>query len=230
MDTAAILRNLDLVITSDTAIAHLAGGLGVPVWVILPVAPDWRWLRSREDSPWYPTMRLFRQRYRCDWDEVFARVASELRDVVSVEHAGPPSSPAPATGNGATGTGRPARPSRCQVESRHREALALLKEGELQRAGATFRTILGQAPNHVEARHNLGVTLARQKRRREAIDCFLKVLRLRPQFAAWARLHRSAEAMHCYEAALERQPDHHGARANLERVISDGIGRPMCPP
>ena len=58
LDTAAVMKNLDLVITSDTAIAHLAGALGVPVWVALPWVPDWRWLMEREDCPWYPTMRL----------------------------------------------------------------------------------------------------------------------------------------------------------------------------
>ena len=62
MDTAAIMMNLDLVITSDTSVAHLAGALGVPVWVVLPFVPDWRWLLDRSDSPWYPTMRLFRQK------------------------------------------------------------------------------------------------------------------------------------------------------------------------
>ena len=79
MDTAAIMQNLDLVITSDTVIAHLAGALGVPVWVALALAPDWRWLLNREDSPWYPTMRLFRQRSQGDWDEVFERIAEQLR-------------------------------------------------------------------------------------------------------------------------------------------------------
>ena len=61
IDTAAVMMNLDLVITSDTAIAHLAGALGRPVWVALRAVPDWRWLLERTDSPWYPTMRLFRQ-------------------------------------------------------------------------------------------------------------------------------------------------------------------------
>ena len=61
MDTAAVIRNLDLVVTADTAIAHLAGALGVPVWVALQFSADWRWLLGRDDSPWYPTMRLFRQ-------------------------------------------------------------------------------------------------------------------------------------------------------------------------
>jgi tetratricopeptide (TPR) repeat protein len=79
LDTAAVMQGLDLVITSDTAIAHLAGALGVPVWVALSVGPDWRWLRDREDCPWYPTMRLFRQRRSNDWDEVFDRMAAELR-------------------------------------------------------------------------------------------------------------------------------------------------------
>ena len=79
LDTAAIMMNLDLVITVDSAVAHLAGALAVPVWVPLPFAPDWRWLLERADSPWYPTMRLFRQSRFGDWDEVFARIHDELR-------------------------------------------------------------------------------------------------------------------------------------------------------
>jgi TPR repeat/Glycosyltransferase family 9 (heptosyltransferase) len=78
MDTAALMMNLDLVIAADTAVAHLAGALGVPTWVSLPIEPDWRWMSGRDDSPWYPTMRLFRQRRRGDWDDVFARIAAAL--------------------------------------------------------------------------------------------------------------------------------------------------------
>jgi hypothetical protein len=76
--TAAIVSHLDLVITSDTATAHLAGAVGVPVWVALSLVPDWRWLLERADSPWYPTMRLYRQRRPGDWPEVFGRIASDL--------------------------------------------------------------------------------------------------------------------------------------------------------
>ena len=83
MDTAAIMQHLDLVITSDTAIAHVAGALGVPTWVALTKVPDWRWLLEREDSPWYPTLRLFRQREFGDWGEVFERMAGELGQLVS---------------------------------------------------------------------------------------------------------------------------------------------------
>jgi tetratricopeptide (TPR) repeat protein len=78
-DTAAVMKNLDLVISSDTAVAHLAGALGVPVWIALPLLPDWRWLLEREDSPWYPTMRLFRQTQYGNWDDVFERMAQELK-------------------------------------------------------------------------------------------------------------------------------------------------------
>jgi ADP-heptose:LPS heptosyltransferase len=77
-DTAAVMRNLDLVITSDTAVAHLAGAIGVPVWVAIPFVPDWRWLLNRSDSPWYPTMRLFRQEKRGDWQGVFCKLAAAL--------------------------------------------------------------------------------------------------------------------------------------------------------
>jgi tetratricopeptide (TPR) repeat protein len=77
-DTAAILMGLDLLITADTALAHLAGALGIRVWVVLQAVPDWRWLTARADSPWYPTMQLFRQRAPGDWPELFERVAAEL--------------------------------------------------------------------------------------------------------------------------------------------------------
>jgi tetratricopeptide (TPR) repeat protein len=78
MDTAAIMMNLDLVVTSDTAIPHLAGALGVPVWMALPKMADFRYLLRRDDSPWYPTMRLFRQTEAGNWEEVFGRLAVEL--------------------------------------------------------------------------------------------------------------------------------------------------------
>jgi tetratricopeptide (TPR) repeat protein len=83
MDTAAIIMNLDLVVCSDTAVAHLAGAMGVPVWLALALVPDWRWLLERADSPWYPTMRLFRQKHYGDWEEVFDHMADALKQATS---------------------------------------------------------------------------------------------------------------------------------------------------
>lgn len=78
-DTAAILAQLDLLVTVDTAAAHLAGALGRPCWLLLPFAPDWRWLLDRSDSPWYASLRLFRQNRPGDWDTVAVTVAAALR-------------------------------------------------------------------------------------------------------------------------------------------------------
>ncbi|HEY1684761.1 MAG TPA: tetratricopeptide repeat protein [Tepidisphaeraceae bacterium] len=78
-DTAALVANLDLVISVDTAVAHLAGAMGKPVWMLLPYLPDWRWMLEREDSPWYPTMRLFRQNVRGDWEGVIRRISDALK-------------------------------------------------------------------------------------------------------------------------------------------------------
>jgi len=83
VDTAAIMSHLDLIITSDTSIAHLAGALARPTWVVLKQVPDWRWLLDRQDSPWYPTMRLFRQDLAGYWTSVFARIEQQLRSVTS---------------------------------------------------------------------------------------------------------------------------------------------------
>ena len=77
-DTAALVDSLDVIVSVDTAAAHLAGALGKPVWVLLPFSPDWRWLLDRDDSPWYPTARLFRQERIGDWERVIARVAEAL--------------------------------------------------------------------------------------------------------------------------------------------------------
>jgi tetratricopeptide (TPR) repeat protein len=93
IETAAVLVNLDLVITADTAVAHLAGALGVAVWVALCHAPECRWLRGREDTPWYPTMRLFRQTATGNWAGVFDRLAVALRQQTETKRQGQTASP-----------------------------------------------------------------------------------------------------------------------------------------
>jgi hypothetical protein len=78
-DTAALIENLDLVISVDTSTAHLAAAMGKSVWLLNRFAGCWRWLRNRDDSPWYPTVRIFNQTQRGNWDDVLARVATALQ-------------------------------------------------------------------------------------------------------------------------------------------------------
>ena len=80
MDTAAVMQHMDLIITVDTAIAHLAGALGRPVWLLLPFATDWRWIHERTDTPWYPTMRIFKQPTPFDWNSVMKNVYDALQN------------------------------------------------------------------------------------------------------------------------------------------------------
>ncbi|HET6882988.1 MAG TPA: tetratricopeptide repeat-containing glycosyltransferase family protein, partial [Pirellulales bacterium] len=84
MDTAAIMQHLDLVVTCDSSLAHLAGALGVRVWIALMLTPDWRWLAGRDDSPWYPTARLFRQTQVADWSGVFERMSAALGELLQI--------------------------------------------------------------------------------------------------------------------------------------------------
>jgi ADP-heptose:LPS heptosyltransferase len=82
-DTARLIQQLDLVICIDTSVAHLAGALGRPAFVLLPYTPDWRWLGRREDCPWYPSLRLFRQASLRDWKSVIARVRDAVAAILA---------------------------------------------------------------------------------------------------------------------------------------------------
>jgi hypothetical protein len=101
-ETAALIENLDMVVTVDTSMGHLAGALAKPAWIMLPKAADWRWMLERSDSPWYPTVRLFRQGFPGAWEVVLAEVASALaKELRSVPPTPAPPTPAPRTPVGA---------------------------------------------------------------------------------------------------------------------------------
>ena len=82
-ETAALMENLDLVITVDTSMGHLAGALNKPAWILIPKAADWRWMLDREDSPWYPSLRLFRQQKPGAWEEPMGKLRNALRGVLA---------------------------------------------------------------------------------------------------------------------------------------------------
>ena len=139
--TAAIIEQLDLVISVDTATTHLAGALGKPVWLLLPFAGEWRWLHDRADSPWYPTMRIFRQPSPGDWRTVLARVLRALR----VESA---------AGN---------------LDGLAAEGLCLKRDGRFEEAWLVFENIVEQFPNHAESFSNLGNVLMASGKSAEAL-------------------------------------------------------------
>ena len=85
VDTAALMANMDLILTCDTSVAHLSGAMGLRTWMVLKWFADWRWMKDRLDSPWYPTMRVFRMARKDDWAEVMGRVTAEIRALATAE-------------------------------------------------------------------------------------------------------------------------------------------------
>jgi len=238
MDTAAVMKNMDLVISSDTATAHLAGALGVPTWVALPFAPDWRWLLERDDSPWYPTVRLFRQREPENWDDVFERMARALatKDLSASKPAGESSSPRdPVSPQPPTAAAQPAYPTRPPADEavlHNRQGITYHNQGRLEEAIACYRHALSIQPDHVDARSNLGVAFQHQGRLDDALECYYQALRLKPDHAVGHNnvgsilqlQGKPEEAARSYQEALRLQPDYAEAHKNLGTVLQN-LGR-----
>ncbi len=214
MDTAAVLQNLDLVITSDTSVAHLAGGMGVPVWVALCIGCDWRFFQHRKDNPWYPSMRLFRQTRFGDWDAVFACMADELASKVH-QRFGPSNQE----------SNFPRSP--LELAQLWNQALAHFQAKEREAAERLCRELLAAEPCHAEALNLLGV-LAHQAGQNElARQRLERAVALRPQDAGFhynlgvARhmLGQTAEAAASYRQALRFQPDNTAAFDNLGHAL-----------
>ena len=214
-DSAAIIAGLDLVISADTAVAHLAGALGKAVWVLLPKACDWRWLVEREDSPWYPSARLFRQSRRGDWGEVLERVARQL-----AREAGQ--------------AGREGEPCRAlpdsppdSVEMLTRSGALARQGGETERALALFARAVELDPATPELHNNLGVILQDLGRYQEAATCYGRALALRPAYCEAScnlgntlrSLGRGPEALWHYRSALAANPQYPEAYYNLGNAL-----------
>ncbi len=160
-DTAAVVSQLELVISVDTSVAHLAGAMGKPVWILLPIMADWRWMLQRHDSPWYPTARLYRRANTDMWPAVIARVSEDLRGF---------------------GTSLPAH-SESIVTSPHdalHAAAAMHNAGNLSDAIAIYEGVLKLDPNDFDANHLLGIARRAQGRFAEAESLVRNAVRLRP--------------------------------------------------
>lgn len=203
-DTAAIIRCLDLVISVDTLVAHLAGALGIPVWVPLAKVPDWRWLLHREDSPWYPSMRLFRQTERGRWDDVFHRIKIALDAHLFHQTL-------------------QLKPD--NAEAYNMQGIALQSQGKLEEAIKSFRQALQLNPDYSEAYGNLGLALKDVGNLEEAILNFEMVVRLKPENAEGYNNLGIAlkdhglvdKAIVNFQQALRLKPDH--AEAHFNRSL-----------
>jgi tetratricopeptide (TPR) repeat protein len=214
IDTAAVMKCLDLVIASDSAIVHLAGALGVPVWVPLPFAADWRWFRNREDSPWYPTMRLFRQSAVGDWETVFERITDTLR-TRAISHA-------------ARDRSTSERRLVCEIPS-FQQGIAFAKEGKLTAAEACLRRAVDEDPSSAVAAHNLGAVAALQRKFSDAVEFFRRAIALAPEYGeahgnlglAYLDLGRTNDAIFEFQAALKFGANAAAMHNNLGAAMMD---------
>jgi FkbM family methyltransferase len=238
IDTAAVMRNLDLIITSDTSIAHLAGALGRPTWVVLKYVPEWRWLLDREDSPWYPTMRLFRQETDGSWKLVFSKMEQELRSLLDNPNAirthgnsmtSPPQVSAPAAAPQLSTQQVFAHIRSGKRGSVLEKAHALFQKGQLAEAASLYRRILAENPQDADALHLLGVLEHQRKNLSAAVELIDRAIRLRPTNAAFfcnrgnvlQDLKRLDEALASYDRALTIKPDLAEVLYNRGNVLQD---------
>ncbi len=212
-DTAALIENLDLVISVDTSVLHLAGALGKPVWLLNRFDTDWRWLLDRNDSPWYPTLRQFRQPQPGDWDAVVQAVRVALAQVAAegrAEHTGDAEPPAHVTAD--------------LLQRGVAEHMA----GHFPQAERFYRRVLAAVPAHADAQHLLGVLLHQTGRSEEAIRTIEHAIELEPAAAQYHNnlgnilrdLGRMEEACACYRRALPLQPDLPDLHHNLGKALA----------
>lgn len=193
--TAAIMSNLDLLITADTSVAHLAAAMGLPVWVALQMSPDWRWLLKREDTPWYPTMRLFRQARPGDWDEVFSRIAAGLAERLAA-------------------SSERLNLSSNEIDERESQALVkkaadLLSKDQHEEAQRLLEEAVRLDQSSASAQQDLGVMYAKQGRLNDAIKCFRRALAISPDSAG---LHANL-GLACYHTGQIEESVSHLRRA-----------------
>ncbi len=201
LDTAAVMKHLDLLIAVDTSLVHLAGALGVPTWVAVTAAPDWRWMHGRSDSPWYPTVTIFRQDKLGEWPAVFARMARALEE----------------------------RPPLASAERYGRRGQALLKDGKTTEAIAQFERALALEPHNAGLHNHRGVALERAGKRDQAEPAFREALRLKPDHVEaqanlgdlLRRTGRPAEAEALYLKTMMAVPNSTDLCNNLGIVLLD---------
>jgi protein O-GlcNAc transferase len=220
-DTAALMEHLDVVITVDTAVVHLAGALGRPVWLLLPFAPDWRWMLEREDSPWYPTMRLFRQTARSAWEPVVERVRTALVEELAAGRRGRRAWSGTQTGR-SRGWGQSAA-----VQGLINTAFGHHRDGHLEEAERLYRQILAIDDRHADSLHLLGMISFKRGHYADAVESIGAAIAINGWQANYhSNLGNVLRAEGKYDAAAERyrravelKPDFVEAHYNLGLVL-----------
>lgn len=220
-DTAEAISQLELIITIDTAVAHLAGAMGKKVWNLLPYVPDWRWFLDRNDSPWYPTMRLFRQPKLNDWVSVFVELGNALVDFIGETKI----------------TFTAADFEKAEVENKKlisttdifSLANKLVKEGNYKQAESSFNKLIQLQPNNGEAYNNLAYCLQQQNLTKKAKEAYEKAIELQPtlaeahsNLAALLTLERDFKKAEKYsQQAINLKPDYEEAYTNLACIYHE---------
>ncbi len=240
-DTAGAVSALDLVITVDTSVAHLAGSLGKPVWVLLPWVTDWRWMLYREDNPWYPSMRLFRQKRGEDWGKVIVQVAAELTAVAQGDAAG--LTPFKAEGERRAAqaaaimtaeAARAAAPSAASAQVMPPGQALIFAEqrrrqGFLADADEFARRAMEAEPDNAEAAHMLGIIAHQSGKLSDAISHVQRAIAINPDVALYhanlgemCRLAgRVEESIAASRRAIALDPNNAGAHSNLGIALFD---------
>ncbi|HEX7379880.1 MAG TPA: tetratricopeptide repeat protein [Pirellulales bacterium] len=235
-DTAAVVDGLDLVIACDTSLVHLAGGLGKPTWIAITAVPDWRWLLEREDSVWYPTARLFRQRKRGDWQEVFERMTTTLAAQLGVaapsrrrEEASsknPPVERVVVSAIPSKQENAPLPTMQTKVVSgpvSFDEARRQHQAGNVEQAVGLYRQVLLKEPNNAQAWYLMGAAFAQLGQHDDARASLRQATGVNPWHieahnhlgVVLAQQALLDEAIGSFRRALELRPDHLEALNNL---------------
>ena len=247
-DTAFAISKMDLIISADTSVAHLAGAIHHPTWVLLPKIPDWRWLLNREDSPWYPSIRLFRQKEPGNWSDVFTEVIQALHERSgSLEKMDIPDIlPSEKIADQLLQQGNSFFQQN-QIESaiqKYQESLSLmpdtidvlfnlgvsyLKLEQADKAIGYLRQVVNFAPDHDQAHNNLGIAYQKLGKKELSVSAFKSALKYQPESArtlynlgnAYKNNHLYEKAVSYYIKAIEFQPDFAECMNNLADIYID---------
>lgn len=231
-DTAALIENLDLVIAVDTSTAHLAAAMGKPVWLLSRFDGCWRWLLERQDSPWYPTMKIYRQPRFGDWEDVLIRVRQDLQGVLNgtvpllPARVSSPSYKDKSKTSASHKTSDVVLPS---LETRFQQALERHQAGQIKEAYAIYQEILAASPDHFDSLHLAGVIACQMGDPAGGLSLIDHAIRLNPSVgstyynrgSALHTLQRLEEALASYDQALVFVPGFSGIWTNRARVLSD---------